>query len=432
MGKTLYITICITRVIFLNQKTISSVVSEEIVEALGLREMMVENYINYLRIFAWLVSSLDDLLLFSVFGETSGFNMSMVIQLTFGSIFLYGIHVLTSDGQYRPWIKYSTITVDFFIFFDFVSDYGNSAFLHRFVTSDGLTALFFSFLILLNFLASLRFSAKAVLYSGVLSILGGIYTAIKVARSTFLISAGLPIIIISIIIALIASESVRKMFIKVMQRKYLARFLPKEVVESIDKGNLLLELGGDEKVVTILIADIRQFTALSENMNPTDLVGLLNVYFSHMAEVIFAHGGTLDKFMGDAILAVFGSPIPHPDDPVRAVQSAIDMHKMVKRVNEIFEKAGKPSLKIGIAVHTGKVVAGNIGSPRRMEFTVIGDAVNVVSRVEELNKVYKTSLLITEDTYKLLQGAFPFEYVGETNIRGRQGLVKLYTLKNIE
>lgn len=133
--------------------------------------------------------------------------------------------------------------------------------------------------------------------------------------------------------------------------------------------------------------------------------------------------------MGDAILAVFGSPASHGDDPVRAVSTALKMDESLASLNEELAQRGVPPLRIGIALHTGLVVAGNIGAPQRMDFTVIGDSVNLVSRIEGLNKVYGTKILMSEETYKRVENVFGGELVAETAVRGRAGEVRLYGVK---
>jgi adenylate cyclase len=147
-----------------------------------------------------------------------------------------------------------------------------------------------------------------------------------------------------------------------------------------------------------------------------------------MTGVIFEFGGIIDKFIGDAVLAVFGTPVSRRDDPERALLAALKMQTVVKDLNQELRAKGRPPVKIGIAVHTGVVVAGNIGSPQRMEYTVIGDHVNLVARVEELNKKYDTDILLTDECYKRVHNLFEGDMVGETTVRGRKKPIKLYSL----
>jgi len=174
------------------------------------------------------------------------------------------------------------------------------------------------------------------------------------------------------------------------------RYVSKQVAEAILNGRL--ELGGERKRATVLISDIRNFTAISEKFPPEEVVDFLNEYFSEMVSVVTKYEGTLDKFIGDALLAVFGAPITHPDDAKRAVFAALEMQEKLKEFNKKRVKKGKNEIRIGVAVHTGNLVAGNIGSEVRMEYTVIGDTVNLTSRLEPLNKQFGTQILISEST----------------------------------
>lgn len=398
----------------------------QIKETLQNREMQVERYINYFRIFVMIVSAFDDFFLASAVEDLKKFIPGILSWGVFLGILFYVIHKFTSSWQYKPWIKYLATTIDFLLLLEFIADYREVEIIQKFISLDGQVAFFFSFLVLLNILSALRFSPGLIIYSGVLTLSAGVWACLEQGVPMMIISLGIPTIAISIILGIAASLGLRSLLIQLEQRNYLARFLPRQLVDTIDRGEISLKLGGEEKEVTILLADIRGFTTISEQMKPQELVGLLNVYLTHMAEVIFDQGGTLDKFMGDAILAVFGSPVAREDDPRRAYLSAQKMHDMVEKVNRDLKKSGMPSIEVGIALHTGKVISGNIGSPRRMEFTVIGDAVNVASRIEKLNKKYKTRLLITEDTYKKVEDIFDGKIIAETTVRGRKKPIKIY------
>ena len=153
--------------------------------------------------------------------------------------------------------------------------------------------------------------------------------------------------------------------------------------------------------MTILFTDIRSFTTISETMDPQNLVGLLNEYFTEMVAIVMDEDGVVDKYIGDAIMAVFGAPVPKPDDAVNAVRAAVRMRRALRDLNERLVSRGLSPLRTGIGIHTGEVVAGNIGSERRMEYTVIGDAVNLASRLESSTKELGVNVLISEDTYAL-------------------------------
>jgi adenylate cyclase len=165
-------------------------------------------------------------------------------------------------------------------------------------------------------------------------------------------------------------------------RANYGRFMPEYVVKQILNNPGSFKLGGVNQTVTILFADIRGFTAFSERENPEKVVGLLNRYFSAMSEIIFAHGGTLDKYMGDGLMAIFGAPNATPEDAKNALKTAITMQKRLATLNKELESEGFARINVGIGLHTGVATVGYIGSDRRSEYTAIGDTVNLASRLE--------------------------------------------------
>jgi adenylate cyclase len=159
--------------------------------------------------------------------------------------------------------------------------------------------------------------------------------------------------------------------------RYFAPQLAARIAGSVEASRL----GGDKRTVAVLFSDIRGFTALSETMNPDAMATLLTEYFTEMVECVFRHDGTLDKFIGDAVMAQWGAPLGNPDDADRAMGAALDMMKALDALNDRWRAQGRPTLEIGIGLNYGEAFAGNIGSERRLEFTVIGDTVNTASRL---------------------------------------------------
>jgi adenylate cyclase len=216
---------------------------------------------------------------------------------------------------------------------------------------------------------------------------------------------------------------------KRMLKRAFQHYVPPALVEDIVADPSRLRLGGDKRELTVLFSDIRGFTALSETMAPEDLVKLLNGYFTRMTERVFAHRGSLDKYIGDAIMAVFGAPLPAPQHASLACRAALDMVAELETMQAEWRRDGVPALDIGIGINTGPMIVGNMGSASRFNYTVVGDAVNLASRIEALNKSYGTNVLVSESTYERVRGEFPnAREIDQVQVRGRTQPVRLYEL----
>jgi adenylate cyclase len=207
-------------------------------------------------------------------------------------------------------------------------------------------------------------------------------------------------------------------------RTTFGKYMTQSVMEHLLAGKV--QLGGEELEVTILFSDLRGFTTISEKMDAKSLVALLNEYFTEMVAAVMGEGGVVDKYIGDAIMAVFGAPVPKPQDAVNAVRAAVRMREALVKLNERLKARGMPELASGIGIHTGVVVAGNIGSEQRMEYTVIGDAVNLTSRLESATKELQVPVLISEETYKRVQGQVKTREVKQLQVKGRAAPVMTY------
>lgn len=214
------------------------------------------------------------------------------------------------------------------------------------------------------------------------------------------------------------------------ERELFGRYVTRQVSDRILSGDV--NLGGESRRVTILFSDIRGFTAMSERMAPADVVAFLNDYFSEMVEAVFEQGGVLDKFMGDGLMAVFGSMDAMPDHPRRAVLTALRMKALLSKINGERCMHGKPAIGIGIGIHTDDVIVGNIGSRHRLEYTVIGDGVNTCSRVQALNKEFGTTVLITQATFETLKDEFECKAMPEKELRGRTQATKFYEVVHLK
>jgi adenylate cyclase len=212
-------------------------------------------------------------------------------------------------------------------------------------------------------------------------------------------------------------------------RVTMGKYMTEEVLEHVMAGEV--ELGGKTIELTILFCDLRDFTTLSEKRSAQQIVALLNEYFTHMVDCVMAEGGVVDKYIGDNIMAVFGAPVSRPDDAQRAVRAAVRMRAALATLNESFAARGLETLRFGIGLHSGEVVAGNIGSAKRMEYTVIGDAVNLASRLESKTKELGTDIIISEATRERLDGAMRTELLGEVHVKGRAQPVQIYKVIGI-
>ncbi|HMF62140.1 MAG TPA: adenylate/guanylate cyclase domain-containing protein, partial [Vicinamibacterales bacterium] len=173
---------------------------------------------------------------------------------------------------------------------------------------------------------------------------------------------------------------------------------------------------------------IRGFTSVTEKGNPEELVAQLNEYFSRMVEIVFRHKGTVDKFVGDMVMALFGAPLDDPDHAEHAVQAAIDMVRELGELNKAWAERGMTQLDIGVGINSGDMIAGNIGSSSIMSYTVIGDNVNLGSRLESLNKDYKTRIIMSDATRTRLRNTYETRPLGDVKVKGKTRAVAIYEI----
>jgi adenylate cyclase len=211
-------------------------------------------------------------------------------------------------------------------------------------------------------------------------------------------------------------------------KKAFQSYVAPAVVEEIIRHPERLRLGGERRTITILFCDIRGFTSLSEILEPEELVEILHEFLNPMSEIIVSHGGTLDKYMGDAIMAFFGAPLEMTDHAGRACRAALEMTATLRHLGREWEARGRPRLRIGIGLNTGVVAVGNMGSDRLFDYTAIGDHVNLASRLEGLNKYYGTEILISGHTAQALDGNFILQEVDLVRVMGKTQPLEIFEL----
>lgn len=225
----------------------------------------------------------------------------------------------------------------------------------------------------------------------------------------------------------LASERRERQMIKSMFSTYVNPSVVDELIANPEK----LALGGDRKEMTVLFSDLQGFTSFSERWRPEELVGLLNEYLSAMTEIVLRNRGTIDKFEGDQIMAFWGAPVPDKDHAVRACTAALEMQAALADIRSTWERQNKPALFARIGINTGEMIVGNMGSSAKFNYTVIGDSVNLGSRLESANKIYNTGILISEQTLRQAGDGFRYREVDLLVVKGRTAPVRIYELRGL-
>jgi len=187
-------------------------------------------------------------------------------------------------------------------------------------------------------------------------------------------------------------------------------------------------LGGEKRNITIFFSDIRGFTTISEKLKPEELVHLLNEYLTEMTTIILKNRGVVDKYMGDAIMAFWGAPLDQPNHAELACLTSLEMMEKLKELQKKWKEQGIPSFDIGIGLNSGDAIVGNMGSSSRFDYTAMGDNVNIASRLEGLNKSYKTNILISENVYKRVKGKFKTKKLGYVTVKGKKKEISICEL----
>lgn len=253
-----------------------------------------------------------------------------------------------------------------------------------------------------------------------------------------LLNHGIYINLLSSLLAILVTP----LFVKAYKRVFLnekgnrleqllEKYISKDIKNKILKNKKNDQLGGKKAEISIMFADIRGFTKLSETHTAEAVSMLLNEYFTEIEPIITKYNGVINKFIGDAVLVIFGEPIQDKEHAKNSVLCAHELRKKVKEIQERWLTENKPKIDIGIAINTGEAFVGNIGTSNRFEYTVIGDAVNIASRIEDFNKIYKTHILISENTYSKISHQVDVIKIREVSIKGKSKKINIYEVLRI-
>jgi adenylate cyclase len=275
--------------------------------------------------------------------------------------------------------------------------------------------------------AALPFATAAA--GAVIVVVGWTLIALSALRSGVWLNMVQPVTAVGI--ALFAGTAYRYFVEDAEKRKVkrlFGRYVSKDVYDELLLHPDRAELGGKRREMTVLFSDIRGFTTVTEKGNPEELVAQLNEYFSRMVEVVFRHKGTVDKFVGDMVMALFGAPLDDPQHAEHAAAAAVDMVRELALLNVAWAAEGRAQLDIGVGINSGDMIAGNIGSSSIMSYTVIGDNVNLGARLESLNKDYKTRIIISDATRVRLKSDYDLRPLGDVVVKGKTKPVAIFEL----
>jgi len=310
----------------------------------------------------------------------------------------------------------------------------NSEYLHRVPEWVNILILLFLTLLIGVFVPRMKIAFSALFIVGlfVVNILAGLMIFI-LANRILLYFAPILLIIFGfagVIVYRLLTEEKEKAFIK----KRFQNYVNANVVDELLKNPKALELGGVNKTITVMFSDVRGFTTISEALGePQKLVNLLNEYLGAMTEIIFKYNGTLDKYVGDEIMAFWGAPVDQPDHALLGCKTALDQMWFLNNIlNPKLKSEGKPKIDIGIGLNTGVMTVGNMGSKNRMDYTLMGDMVNLGARLEGTNKVYRTSIIISEFTYEAVKDHVIVRELDNIKVKGKTKPVKIFELLGVK
>lgn len=308
----------------------------------------------------------------------------------------------------------------------------NQNFLYKLSDYQNLFILF-AIALLLGFLIPRMSIIVSLVMTGMFTIAYMITSYIVFAQSNIIISFATPLLETGFVYMLIV---VYRVMTEQQEKKYIrstfSKFVSKSVVDELLKDPKKLQLGGEKKILTVLFSDIRGFTTLSEGLSPEQLVVHLNEYLQAMTDIVFDYNGTLDKYVGDEIMAFWGAPIPSDKHAEEACIGALKMMEVLAQLNAKWKSEGRNQLDIGIGLNSGEMVVGNMGSASRMDYTLMGDNVNLGARLEGTNKVYKTHIIISEFTYEMVKDKVIVRELDLIKVKGKDKPVKIFELVDMK
>jgi adenylate cyclase len=213
-----------------------------------------------------------------------------------------------------------------------------------------------------------------------------------------------------------------------MGLRTFGRYVPVDLVRQILRSGVSPSVGGERRELTVMFSDIRAFTGIAETLAPEELIGLLSEYFQLASDAILGSGGTIDKFIGDGILALWNAPQRVENHEAQACRCALEMQRKIGIFNEQQRSRAKPTLETRIGIHTGVAIVGNVGTAARLDYTALGDIVNIAARLEQINKTYGTGIIVSGAVEKAVGEAFIFRHLGEVSLKGRRRLVRIFEL----
>ena len=219
--------------------------------------------------------------------------------------------------------------------------------------------------------------------------------------------------------------------VNIRMQKLLGKYISTDISDKLLKNIDSVQLGGKKADISVMFADIRGFTSISETHSAEEVSILLNEYFTEIEPIIHKYGGVINKFIGDAVLVIFGEPSGDKEHAKNSVKCAYELKERVKKIQERWLNEGKPKIDIGIAINTGEAFIGNVGTVNRFEYTVIGDTVNIASRIEGYNAIYKTHILISQNTYNKISHAVDVIKIREVAIKGKANKINIYEVLRI-